>query len=165
MTDTVKGTQSLTQNLFQDMVMQEAIKDKTEQFYKDQQKQLDAEKQFMDNVGKIDNDEEKKDSDDSDFGDDDDGIMEAIKEQRMKEMKAKFQELQENKIKGHGQYIEITEEEFLPTVTKSKFSVVHFYHNDFERCKIVDKHLREIAYKHQETKFVYLNAEKCPFFI
>jgi hypothetical protein len=87
MTDTVKGTQSLTQNLFQDMVMQEAIKDKTEQFYKEQAAQ---EKQFMDNVGKIDNDEEKKDSDDSDFGSDDDGVMEAIKEQRMKEMKAKF---------------------------------------------------------------------------
>lgn len=83
----------------------------------------------------------------------------------MAEMKANFQELQENKIKGHGQYREITEEEFLPNVTGSKNVLVHFYHKDFERCKIVDMHLREIARTHLEAKFLYLNAEKAPFFI
>lgn len=68
-------------------------------------------------------------------------------------------------INGHGQYQEIVESEFLPTVTKSKFSVVHFYHKDFERCKIVDMHLREISKQHVEAKFVTLNAEKTPFFV
>jgi hypothetical protein len=43
--------------------------------------------------------------------------------------------------------------------------IVHFYHKDFERCKIVDHHLREIAKAHIEAKFLYLNAEKAPFFI
>jgi hypothetical protein len=57
------------------------------------------------------------------------------------------------------------EEEFLPNVTKSKFVVVHFYHQDFERCKIVDMHLRKLAPLHPEAKFIYLNAEKSPFFI
>ena len=69
------------------------------------------------------------------------------------------------KIKGHGQYIEITETEFLPNVTGSKFVICHFYHKDFERCKIIDMHLREIAKTHLEARFVYLNAEKSPFFI
>ena len=68
-------------------------------------------------------------------------------------------------IKGHGQYNEIKEDEFLPTVTKSKFALVHFYHKDFERCKIVDMHLRNIARAHTEAKFVSLNAEMAPFFI
>lgn len=53
----------------------------------------------------------------------------------------------------------------MPTVTNSKFAICHFYHKDFERCKIVDMHLREIARNHTETKIVYLNAEKAPFFI
>jgi len=68
-------------------------------------------------------------------------------------------------IKGHGKYTEIVETEFLPNVTGSKFVVVHFYHKDFERCKIVDHHLRQIASTHVEAKFVYLDAEKAPFFI
>jgi len=68
-------------------------------------------------------------------------------------------------IKGHGQYTEIKEDEFLPNVTGSKFVICHFYHKDFERCKIVDMHLRNIARQHVEAKFVYLNAEMAPFFI
>ena len=50
-------------------------------------------------------------------------------------------------------------------MTGSKSVIVHFYHKDFERCKIVDMHLREIAKQHTEAKFVYLNAENSPFFI
>ncbi len=50
-------------------------------------------------------------------------------------------------------------------MTKSKHAVVHFYHKDFERCKIVDMHLREIAKTHLEARFVCLDAEKAPFFI
>jgi len=43
--------------------------------------------------------------------------------------------------KGHGHYTEILEEEFLPTVTKTNFVICHFFHKDFERCKIFDHHL------------------------
>jgi hypothetical protein len=50
-------------------------------------------------------------------------------------------------VVGKGEYREIVEEEFLNAVTKNHFSVVHFYHNDFERCKIIDIHLRAIAEK------------------
>ena len=71
----------------------------------------------------------------------------------------------ENKAKGHGQYTEILESEFLPNVTQSKFCVVHFYHPDFERCKIVDHHLKIISAQHPEAKFMTMNAEKAPFFV
>ena len=88
---------------------------------------------------------------------------------------------------------EITEEEFLPEVTKSKYVICHFYHREFIRCKIMDKvrccdsfasfpcvsltaytpcrpawcvqHLHALAPKYHATKFVYINAEKTPFFI
>ena len=83
----------------------------------------------------------------------------------MAEMKAKHVEIIENKAKGHGQYTEIKEEEFLQNVTASKFCVVHFYHADFERCKIVDMHLKKIAHDHTEAKFMTMNAEKAPFFV
>jgi hypothetical protein len=34
---------------------------------------------------------------------------------------------------------EISQDEFLPEVTGSKRVICHFYHNDFQRCKIMDK--------------------------
>ena len=110
--------------------------------------------------------EEKKNDSDSDFDlDDDDEVMRGLREQRMAQMKQERQELEENMAKGHGQYQEIVEDEFLPTVTKSPFTVVHWYHKDFERCKIIDHHLAQIAKQHVETKFCKIDAEKCPFFV
>lgn len=53
-----------------------------------------------------------------------------------------------------GEYREIAEDEFLPSVTKNDLAVVHFYHNDFERCKLMDKHLRAVAEKYD----VYINS-------
>lgn len=91
--------------------------------------------------------------------------MRDIRERRLQEMKNEFQQKQENLVKGHGQYTEIKEEEFLPNVTGSKFVVCHFYHKDFERCKIVDMHLRNISRVHTEAKFIYINAEMAPFFV
>ena len=66
---------------------------------------------------------------------------------------------------GHGEYREIAEEEFLKEVCGSQWVVIHFYHREFFRCKIVDKHLREIAKKHLSCKWLTLDAEKAPFFI
>ena len=48
---------------------------------------------------------------------------------------------------------------------KNDLVVCHFYHNTFERCKIMDKHLKIIAETHPDTLFVKINAEKTPFFI
>ena len=68
-------------------------------------------------------------------------------------------------IRGHGKYEEITEQEFLPTVTGTDYVICAFFHKDFERCKIVDKHLFLICKEHIEAKFVRIDAEKCPFFV
>lgn len=50
-------------------------------------------------------------------------------------------------------------------VTGSPLVAVHFYHRDFERCKIMDMHLAKLAKSHIECKFLKLNAEKAPFFV
>ena len=67
--------------------------------------------------------------------------------------------------KGHGTYREISEDEFLPTVTKTQYAIVHFFHKDFERCKIVDMHLSKIVKQHTEALITKIDAEKCPFFV
>ena len=88
-----------------------------------------------------------------------------IRERRLAELKAQHQEKVDNMSKGHGQYREITQDEFLPEVTGSRRVLVHFYHKDFMRCKIMDKHLASLAPTHVETKFLKINAEKAPFFV
>ena len=67
-------------------------------------------------------------------------------------------------VQGHGEYQEISEEkEFFEISKKSENVVCHFYREGFERCKILDNHLKVLATKHIETKFCKINAEKAPF--
>lgn len=78
---------------------------------------------------------------------------------RISELESKFRGL------GHGDYTEIDEREFLDAVIKSARAVVHFYHRDFARCKAVDKNLAIVAPAVIGTRFLKVNAEKCPFFV
>ena len=61
--------------------------------------------------------------------------------------------------------MQIVEGEFLNYVTKLKYSVVHFFHKDFQRCKIMDQHLKNLCQQFPQTQFLALNAEKTPFFV
>eukprot|EP00953_Heterococcus_sp_UTEX-ZZ885_P031739 16618-Heterococcus_DN1.PRE.2 len=85
--------------------------------------QLDAEK------ADLDSDDEYLD------GLDDDPDLEKIRQARMSQLKQTHEARAENLAKGHGQYREIAQDEFLPEVTGSSRVVAHFYHNDFQRCK------------------------------
>jgi len=108
--------------------------------------------------------EEKLNSDlEDDF--DDDPALRALEARRMAQLKKKHEKRMVNEAKGHGELREITEDEFLPECCKSDRVVVHFFHADFERCKIMDKHLRLLALKYNSCKFVKIDAEKSPFFV
>lgn len=115
---------------------------------------------------KVDDEKEISDSDfDSDLDvSDDDTVMQNLRAKRIAELRAAQAEKQTQTQKGHGLYLEIKEDEFLPTVTSSDLAIVHFYHNEFEKCKVIDRHLSVLAKVHRETRFVKLNAEKAQFF-
>ena len=50
------------------------------------------------------------------------------------------------------------EGDFLEIVTQTQRVVCHFYHRDFERCKLLDKHLQILARKYFDTRFIKLSA-------
>jgi len=105
---------------------------------------------------------------DDDFDEDeflDDKELMDLQQKRLADMQKKFALEKQFQRQGHGEYREIAEEDFLKEVCGSQWVVVHFYHKEFFRCKIVDKHLRIIAQKHLSCKFLTLDAEKAPFFI
>ena len=90
--------------------------------------------------------------------------LQALRDQRMREMK-KLQEQKQTWLNnGHGVYTELADEkEFFEVSKKSPNIICHFYRDGAERCKIVDMHLAILAKKHIEAKFCKVNAEKSPF--
>jgi len=139
-------------------IRQERAKEKKEQAKIEQMKD-DARKEEINEQMKC------KDMDDSDDEFMDDPELERIRMQRMNEMRSKKTEHMNNLSKGHGQYREISQDEFLPEVTSSETVICHFYHNDFFKCKVIDKHMGILAPQHVESKFLKINAEKAPFFV
>lgn len=95
----------------------------------------------------------------------DDPELEKLHADRIAALKKEAEKRQALKRKGHGEYREITEGDFLGEVTGTEKVICHFYHREFYRCKIVDKHLKTLAPKHVDTKFLKLDAENAPFFV
>jgi len=97
---------------------------------------------------------------------DNDPVLQNYRENRIEAFKKQMAEIQDMKSNEHGVYSELEKEkDFITATTSAKLVVVHFYHKEFIRCKIVDKHLQLLAPKHFKTKFLKLEAEKAPFFV
>lgn len=123
---------------------------------RDYMKEVKAEEAAAANVGPIQYDLEDLE---------DDPELHALHKERIQQMKEEQEKRREMERKGHGQYTDVNEEEFLPEVTGSFQVVCHFYHQEFERCRIVDKHLNILAKKYFNTKFVKVHAPDAPFFV
>lgn len=95
----------------------------------------------------------------------DDPELEKLHADRISALKKEAEKRQSLTKQGHGEYREISEGEFLGEVTSSEKVICHFYHREFYRCKIVDKHLKSLAPRHMDTKFIKLDAENAPFFV
>ncbi|GAA5876132.1 hypothetical protein JCM16303_007033 [Sporobolomyces ruberrimus] len=121
----------------------------------------------------------KRHQDDSDRDDDDDALLEELeddldndfelggfREKRMMELKAQLDAAQRRQETGFGQYTEIkVEKVLLDKTSKAARSVVHFFHPDFRRCKIMDKHLERLAEKHTDTLFLRADVANMPFLV
>ena len=145
----------LLNNIAFDIVKDKVIKDKTKMYMEEQEKkqkeEVEKQKNEVDDLDEIDSEEER--------------IMQQEMEKMRKTAESKREDMAKRvKTDKYGNYTEIIETEFLDTMLKNEKVVCHFYHKDFERCKIIDKHLQIIAQQHRETLFVKINAEKTPFF-
>jgi hypothetical protein len=113
-----------------------------------------------------DNDNHSESDDEFDhLLDDENGALAALRQARIAQLKTGAMQRAEHLSLGHGSLRTIAQDEFLRECTgSSKFVCVHFFHDDFERCKIMDFHLRIIAQEHLEAKFLRIDAVKAPFF-
>lgn len=96
----------------------------------------------------------------------DEDELDAIRVKRLEQMKKQNAQKQEWLSQGHGSYSEIADEkDFFQATKKSHRVVCHFFRDSTFRCKIVDKHLAELAPKHVETKFIKIDVEKARFLV
>ncbi|KDP37464.1 hypothetical protein JCGZ_08305 [Jatropha curcas] len=95
----------------------------------------------------------------------DDPELEKLHADRIAALKKEVEKREALKRQGHGEYREITEGDFLGEVTGSEKVICHFYHREFYRCKIMDKHLKALSPRHVDTKFIRMDAENAPFFV
>lgn len=158
------GFTSQCANLSMDGVMEQAITDKLNETMAQGMEdgfnarlELEAQQPKEVTAEQIDAAQDSKNVDDDD--------LEALRARRRQQMKESFDKKLKYQGLGHGGYDEIQEEDFLKTVTASDRAVVHFYHKNFEKCKVMDMHLLKCAKKFFGTRFVKLDSEKAPFFV
>ena len=81
--------------------------------------------------------------------------LDRLREQRLRLFKKQTEQKRELLAQGHGHYTEVADEkEFFAKCKDTARVVCHFSRDSTFRCKIVDKHLAELARKHVEAKFV-----------
>ncbi|KER28654.1 LOW QUALITY PROTEIN: hypothetical protein T265_13529, partial [Opisthorchis viverrini] len=93
---------------------------------------------------------------------DEDGL-EAIRRNRLKQMKNESKQRSEWIAAGHGVYSELAnEQDFFAACKKSTFGVVcHFYRDSTFRCKIIDKHLSRLGIIVIPTLILVKNEQVC----
>lgn len=113
--------------------------------------------------------EKEHDREDRQLDSDDDAELEMLRERRRHAMKIQQEKQVDWQNKQHGSYREIKESDFFSTVVREKGGsddvVLHFYHKDFEKCNIMDRHLSELAPQVMSLKFVKIDVEKSPFLV
>ncbi|KAF9165593.1 hypothetical protein DFQ26_009725 [Actinomortierella ambigua] len=126
----------------------------------DKGRELQDETIDNDHAKELDDDELFEELENDDFG------LASLREQRMEELKEEIERRTMMVENDHDQYKEVTvEKELMETTTKTKCCVIHFYHSDFRRCMIVDRHLETLAKKHYKTKFMKIKVENAPFLV
>ncbi|EGF99577.1 uncharacterized protein MELLADRAFT_94266 [Melampsora larici-populina 98AG31] len=89
-----------------------------------------------------------------------------MREKRMEELRQEFIKRQQMEENHHGKYLQIkNEKEVIQITAKAKFAVVHFFHGDFRRCKIMDNHLESIATRYFATRFLRVDVADVPWLV
>ncbi|KAG6336698.1 hypothetical protein ID866_2405 [Astraeus odoratus] len=90
----------------------------------------------------------------------------AFREQGLEQLKLQAERLKQMQQTAYGTYSEITDEKELIRISAHEpRSVIHFYHSDFKRCEIMDKHLAALAPKYFATRFLRVFVENVPWLV
>jgi len=90
----------------------------------------------------------------------------ALREHGLQALKAEMDRMKHMQENQYGRYTEIKDEKEVVRVTAhDPRVVVHFFHPNFQRCEIMDKHLDELAPKYANTRFARVFVENVPWLV
>ncbi|EPS41171.1 hypothetical protein H072_4927 [Dactylellina haptotyla CBS 200.50] len=119
-----------------------------------------------DKAQKTTTDEDDEDALLAELEKDEDNVLDGLREARLQQLHEELSRERKMKAENQGEYFEtMTEKEIMDLTTSRKYSLVHFFHPDFRRCKIMDTHLEVLARKHFDTMITKINVENAPFLI
>ncbi|KAF8591411.1 thioredoxin-like protein, partial [Ramaria rubella] len=89
-----------------------------------------------------------------------------LREKRMEELQREMGKMRDMREHDHGKYSEISDEKEVVRVSANEERcVIHFYHRNFQRCRIMDKHLEELAPRYFSTRFLRVFVENVPWLV
>ena len=149
-----------------DLVVEKAVNDKMAEYVKDQKKLEEGPKQ----ANRFEEEEDHEDGNNLNISNcsASSGEREVLRKYKEKiEAKCQLEGLVTNQRKElTGGYLEKSEKEFFDLIDKKRDRILcHFYHDDFIRCKLLDKYLLSTAHDHPETLFIRINAQFAPFIV
>ncbi|KIJ20269.1 hypothetical protein PAXINDRAFT_96498 [Paxillus involutus ATCC 200175] len=114
--------------------------------------------------------EETEDDDDAIFAELEAEIENAdsatFREHGLEQLRLQASKLKEMQQSAHGTYTEITnEKEAIRITVDEPRCIIHFYHSNFRRCEIMDKHLTKLAPKYFATRFIRVFVENVPWLV
>eukprot|EP01090_Pellita_catalonica_P018347 TRINITY_DN5895_c0_g1_i2.p1 TRINITY_DN5895_c0_g1~~TRINITY_DN5895_c0_g1_i2.p1 ORF type:complete len:242 (-),score=62.70 TRINITY_DN5895_c0_g1_i2:796-1521(-) len=116
---------------------------------------LHAEKTATDKIRETKTVEELDEMEDDYNDDDDDKFMARLREKRIQELRARAQK------EIFGEVRHITEQEYKMQVEEAKiWVIVHLYKDGLPQCKLVNQHLRDLAKKFRDVKFLKIYADE-----
>lgn len=97
----------------------------------------------------------------------DDEFMSKYREQRLQQLAEDIKQVQKNvQNDGYGTLTTFNDENALMRLTsQTDLVVIHFFLNTFQKCKIMDEKLTELAQKHLMTRFLRISVEDSPFLV
>ncbi|KAI6035139.1 thioredoxin-like protein [Pisolithus orientalis] len=90
----------------------------------------------------------------------------AFRERGLQQLRLQVDKLKHMQANAYGTYSEIVDEkEIIRISAHDPRCVIHFYHSNFKRCEIMDKHLAKLAPKYSATRFLRVFAENVPWLV
>lgn len=97
---------------------------------------------------------------------DTDPTLAHLRESRIQQLSHSLKTVKQQHSAGFGAQTHLRDEKTLmETTTSSKHCVVHFYKEDFNRCRIMDSHLSALAASHVTTRFLKIDVQDAPFLV
>lgn len=88
------------------------------------------------------------------------------RERRLEELKEQVDKVRVLQSSEYGRMVTYGEEKrLIERMSKEKYCLVNFYHPDFQRCRIMDQRLEELAPKHPHTLFLRTSVADAPFLV